>query len=424
MAGKSVVNSDYGLDLVSSIIDYKGDIARNSRRSDGQIVYSPDFSPNNIRRMILSGDGVYIGFHVPVNGKSEKVRAFSSLDRMSIAKAIELEDYKPMIWALAERVCSSIEEVIICTENSSGINLSKELNFEGLVKNSAIKGYNIKESVSLRYKRLAYFTIANTDIRTLLKNQEIRSCRDPLKLMSDTSFLRSCSNITKFKTDWYNYYGSTSAYTMDNAGSSLNNHFRDIKTKVEASKRNDAIAGIKEERLKGVSEKFEKALSNYRGIYTCKRNLNVILRSQGTNYISRGIPMMEFDRLTTPDEYRANFDTIKSRDHKEEFIKSVTLSATRQYTSLADWFFSSLLHIAKDNPITTNVLLSGMERRIKVPPSCESLVSELGYEFSGVSMSDSTSNICAYACSAFISEVGDYNMNKYYNKDTWMKHFE
>ena len=424
MAGKSVVNSDYGLDLVSSIIDYKGDIARNSRRSDGQIVYSPDFSPNNIRRMILSGDGVYIGFHVPVNGKGEKVKLFSSADRMGIARASELDGYKPMLWALAERVCSSIEEVIICTESLSGINLSKEINFEGLVKNSAIRGYDLKESVSLRYKRLAYFTVASTDIMTLLKNKEIRSCRDPLKLMSDTDFLRSCSSITKFKSDWYNYYGSTSAYSMDNAGSTLNNHFRDIKAKFETNKRNDAVASIKEERLKGVSEKFEKALSNYRGIYTCKRNLNVILRSQGTNYISRGIPMMEFDRLATPDEYRANFGAIKSRDRKEEFIKGMTLSATRQYTSLADWFFSSLLHIAKDNPITTNVLLSGMERRIKVPPSCESLVSELGYEFSGVNMADSTSNICAYACSAIISAVGDYNMNKYYNKDTWMKHFE
>ena len=246
----SQVGGDYCFNLVNSLIDYKGDVARNGKRGDGQIIYSPDFSPNNIRRLILSADGVRIDFHVSVDGRLSKVKPFSDTDKRNLNQCLMLPDYKPMIWALADRVCSSIEEVIICTQNSTCADLSRELNFEGLLRNRVGNTSDVKQAVSSRYKRLAYFTIVNCDIITLVKNTEVASCNSPFKMISETEFVKSCASITKFKEDWYNYYGHTSAYSLDDRGSRLNEHFKKIRADIEDSKKKSAVNGLKEKRLK------------------------------------------------------------------------------------------------------------------------------------------------------------------------------
>lgn len=419
----SQVGGDYCFNLINTLIDYKGDVLRNSKRSDGQIVYSPDFSPNNIRRLILSADGARIDFHVSVDGRLSRLKVFSDADKVNLCNCILMPDYKPMVWALADRVCSSIEEIIICTNNSTGVNLTNELNVSGLLRKGVSSTGDIKTEVSKRYKRLAYFTIVNCDIDTLLKNNEVVSCNNSLKMISETDFVKSCGDLTRFKSDWFNYWGTTSAYSLDMKGSKLNEHFKKIRQDVEDLKKKNSINKIKSDRLKGVMEKYNKAMINYTGVYTCISKLNVILRTEGKNYMCYGIEdSVKVGSFRSPDTIKQEFDALKS-DY-EAFIKDITGASTSMYTSLASWFFNSLTHLKSLYPLTLTITLDDIERSIAVPPSCSNLVQTLGEDFKGVLLPDSTSNICCYTCKFFVTNLGLHNMKKYHNKDIWMKEFK
>lgn len=419
----SQVTKDYCFNLINSLIDYRGDVARNSKCNDGQNVYSSDFSPNNVRRLILSGDGARIDFHVSVDGKLSKVKPFSDLERKNLGVCLSMLDYKPMLWAIADRVCSSIEEVIICTNNASGLDLSKELNFEGLLRDK-YKGTDIKEAISSRYKRLAYFTIVNCDIQTLVSNTEVKTCNNPLKLVSETDFVKGCASVTKFKSDWYNYYGTTPAYSMDSKGSKLNEHFKTIKTSIEERKRKSEVDELKEARLKGISEKFDKAFKNYKGVFSSIHQLSVILKTEGTNYLSRGISELSLGSFSSPDKMKEEFSKLNGRDECESFIKNMITYSSAMYSNLTAWFFDNIIKLNSEYKLAIDLLLSTMNRSIVVPPEYASKVKCLNTEFKGINMPDSTSNICCYACLVFITDVGGHNMSKYYLKDTWMKNFE
>lgn len=419
----SQVKGDYCFNLINTLIDYKGDVARNSKRTDGSIFYSPDFSPNNIRRLILSGDGARIDFHVSVEGKLSRVKSFSNTERLNMSKCLMLEDYKPMIWALADRVCSSIEEVIICTQSTSNIDLSRELNFEGLLRNRVGNIKDVKQAVSMRYKRLAYFSIVNCDISTLLKN--ITECNTPLSLISETNFVRGIGSITQFKSDWYNFYGHTSAYSLDKQGSKLNEHFKKVRQDFEDSKKKSAINDMKEERLKGVSDRFKKVIKNYNGVYTCIKKLSVILNTEGLNYLASTLPHdLSLDTsFQEPSVLIDKFNSLKSKDECEKFTSSVVVLSSNMYAKLASWFFNCLATLSVEYEITIEILLDKMDRRIAVPPNCGDLIKTFRIEFKGTSMSDSTSNICCYACMVLVTDVGSHNMAKYQLKDTWMSNF-
>lgn len=419
----SQVTKDYCFNLINSLIDYRGDVARNSKRNDEQNVYSSDFSPNNVRRLILSGDGARIDFHVSVDGRLSKVKPFSDLERKNLGVCLSMQDYKPMLWAIADRVCSSIEEVIICTNNTYGLDLSKELNFEGLLRDM-YRGTDIKEAISSRYKRLAYFTIVNCDIQTLVSNAEVKTCNNPLKLVSETDFVKGCASVTKFKSDWYNYYGTTSAYSMDSKGSKLNEHFKTIKTSIEERKRKSEVDELKEVRLKGISEKFDKAFKNYKGVFSSIHQLSVILKTEGTNYLSRGISELSLGSFSSPDKMKEEFSKLNGRDECESFIKNMVTYSSTMYSNLTAWFFDNIIKLNSEYKLAIDLLLSTMNRSIVVPPEYASKVKCLNTEFKGINMPDSTSNICCYACLVFITDVGGHNMSKYYLKDTWMKNFE
>lgn len=420
----SQIGGDYCFNLINTLIDYKGDVARNSKRNDGQILYSPDFSPNNIRRLILSADGAKIDFHISVDGRLSKVKAFSDMERMNLNKCLLMQDYKPMIWALADRVCSSIEEVIICVKNSTGADLGRELNFEGLLRNRISSNADVRQEIAKRYKRLAYFTIVNCDINTLVKSTEVMACNNSTKLISETEFVKSCGSVTKFKSDWYNFYGHTSAYSLDNAGSPLNEHFKKVKVDIEETKKKLAVDSLKDERLKVTNDKFSKVLQNYSGVYNCIRRLSVIVSTEGICYLANGIEPLVPNTVASSDELKEQYAKLKTKDSCEDFIKNMITTSSSMYLSLATWFFNNLCSIKELYPLTFDLFINQMERRIAVPPNCVNLISQLGVEFKGVSMPDSTSNICCYACLAFITDCGEHNMSKYYLKDTWMKNFE
>lgn len=418
-----VVGNDYCYNLVNPLIDYKGDIAKGNK-NDMKVSYSADFSPNNIRRLIISGDGVVVNFHIKVGNSLSKVKSFSDTDKARMVQCLYMDKYKPMLWVLAERVCSSVEEVIICTKNKGSIDLSRELDFSGLLKNK--NGVSdIKSAIMQRYPRLAYFTIVNCDIVSLRNNPEVLECTSPYKLISETNFVKSnSSSITHFRDDWYNNYGHHSVYSLDKDGSPLNNHFKEVKADFEKMKKDKALAEIKSNRLKEVSNEFDKTIKMYAGVYTCIKNLGIIIQSEGLNYISKDINRLNVKLLDLPDKLKEDFTKLTDKNDCSNFIKNIRNSSTIMYTYLSQWFFDSILKLKSDYPITVDILLSSMDRRIAVPPNCQNIVEQLGISFEGKNMASSVANICAYSCCLFITDVGEHNMTKYYDKSHWLKYFE
>lgn len=422
-----VITGDYCFNLLNSLVDYCGDVKRKANSNNASFKYSADYSPNNIRRLILSGDGARIDFHVSVGGKMSKTRVFSDSERNKMQECLYNEKYKPMTWVLAERVCSSIEEIIICTNNVGGVDLSRELNVEGLLKNykpnSRGDNSGIKDVIASRYKRLCYFTIVNCSISELISNEEVRKCVNYNSMISETDFVKSRANIESFKKDdWYNYYGHSSVYSLDCDGSRLNVHFNNVKSKIANDTRQDAINKIKDARFKDFAEKFNKAYKNYKGVYDCIRKLAVIFSVEGCTYIASDIKMFDISRFESPDKIKSKYDSLDSKDKLGDYIKSITISTTSMYSVLVNWFLNGLSDIKSKYPLTFDILLDSIDKNVTIPPNCLSI--ELSKYFRNCNMSDSTANVCSSSCIAFITDASVHDMNKYYTKDTWYENFK
>ena len=61
---KQTISGSYAYDMAFELIDYCGDIARNSKGASRG--YSPNFSPNNIKRLIISPDCIEVHYHLPI----------------------------------------------------------------------------------------------------------------------------------------------------------------------------------------------------------------------------------------------------------------------------------------------------------------------------------------------------------------------
>ena len=67
----------YCYDLALKAVDYYGNIARNRKNRDTSNNYSPEFSPNNIRRVIICPDKVVSEFHVGVDKGKSRVKSLT-----------------------------------------------------------------------------------------------------------------------------------------------------------------------------------------------------------------------------------------------------------------------------------------------------------------------------------------------------------
>lgn len=99
--------------IAFNVIDYCGNIAK------GNSNYSEYFSPNNIRRLIISPDVVRAEFYisVPNIGLVKQVNIPSSM----LQQLEYMEGYVPIVQIIAtDRICSSIEEIVFLINSNDG----------------------------------------------------------------------------------------------------------------------------------------------------------------------------------------------------------------------------------------------------------------------------------------------------------------
>lgn len=404
-----MVKGDYLYRQVLALIDYCGDIRK------GKTEYSIRYSPNNIRRLILSPDGAYVMYHINTGVGFTKTVSFNP---NLVMECIAQQDYTPMLYVLsADRVCASVEEVVICTGSKSGARLdSRELNFTGLIKSYKGAGKDIKDTIMQRYKRLHAFIQYNGDIGTFLNNTS--SAKGALSLLSDTDFVKGNCSIELFNgTNWYKQYGySAKFYALDRQGSPLNNHFLKVIEDYEKREKDKAKDNFKKERLKGVYDEFDKEYKKLEGILSCY--VKLIKQYDKPSIYGIEIPKISKIKLYKLDDYTYKsvfIDTIdedsKTEDKLDYNIKMCRNMSQLIYTKVLEALINGLGQVGGKYPITVETLLHIYDRAIFVP---QNVTGTYASRFSGKRWNDSVAN-------AFVL-LGVLTINgfKDINKEVWL----
>ena len=164
MAEKSKLNiNDYVYRQVLKKVNYCSGVKSTTLNEMGN---HPDFSPNNIKRLVISPDLVLVYYHVSTDHNNLVTHV--PLDRNSVYKAQNTEDYVPALQALVKPyVCSAIQEIIFIKASSKVPNFTlipSDMDLSILQKNYNGSGDALKS----RYKRLGAIGIFNGSIEEFL----------------------------------------------------------------------------------------------------------------------------------------------------------------------------------------------------------------------------------------------------------------
>jgi hypothetical protein len=131
---------DIGYSSLEALVNYSG----------------TNYSPNNIRRIIISPEGVGVFYFV---GKKAELKEFPLLTYMQYLKGTSPKDFKPMLSVLySGKQLTSVEEIIILPMGSNGASVlhPDEYSIRTIVGNRGASSY---EGCKNSYKRLRYISI-------------------------------------------------------------------------------------------------------------------------------------------------------------------------------------------------------------------------------------------------------------------------
>lgn len=415
---KSTLNGSFVYDKIFPLVDYCGNI-RECERSGSQCAYSPNFSPNNIRRLILSPDAALCHYHIPTgsNGGLSKV---ISLSPSVVGKCESFADYKPMVGVLAtSRICASVEEIIFLTHSNDGsMSLSyNELDFNSLVKTFKNQG-SLLDTVKSRYKRLHDFTIINMNYNTFMTN--LQNAGRGYMFICDLDFVRASNPNIKLihdEPDWYKSWGSAAqAYNPDRVGGSLHTHFTNLVKKYDAKKKEDDVKKFTGERTKELEDKFEKAYTLYKKASKCYIQISKATSLIGTNVLfSHPLDKMKPPALYACDALKDKSISgdVKANSEKEaltENIKILNAFIIDIHDCLMMFLLKNLAELCQTRPISAKVLIRQMDNVLIVPALCRQYASQIesvtGVRFDGKNIKASLINVSWYCANMLFSKSG------------------
>lgn len=206
--------------------------------SDGLI---DKFSPNNVRRVILGLDGIYVQFYVSTTpyGKVQQKVATKLSEQLVFELVNPQTKSTPVLKVLrgdgrsvfGSRVFSSIEEIVI---------LNQHPEFEGTFNNSGLDWFlnpRNKVGVESSFKRLRSVGIVTEPVTLdefLVENAEV--LKDPLGLVLGNTTRQVQGTL--FNDPLYFKHTSLRPqyYSMDEEGSALYNYFQKVKGLVPKTK--------------------------------------------------------------------------------------------------------------------------------------------------------------------------------------------
>lgn len=412
--------------LAFSVIDYCNDISKGNGH------YSEYFSPNNIRRLIISPDEVVSEFYITVPGVgSKKSRRISS---MQLRELSMMPDYQPIVQVLStDRVCSSIEEIVFLPMSNDGrFPLSPiEYNIASLIKGYTGGRMDCFDAVKKRFVRLRYITVVNA---TMNQFQSLERTRKDM--VAEHPALTGRVNVTTVhdESDWYHHWGSPAAAksypSMDGVGGHLHKFFSEQIEAVDKRLKKSAVDAVKTERIKGVVDDFTKEFDKMKCINKYVKKMEEVLKHfpvvDGVSCLSSasfgGANAVKLPFLYECGElgnYPCVLPQSGSVAGKDLYLKNTELA--RAYCRECTEYFSRMFLISlseynKSFPATLKMLANsdGFIKTDVIPADGYSGVA--GLQFTGKNMLRSCANCCYNMCLVLIDYTHPYNQNKPSNK--------
>ena len=427
----STVNGSYIYNQVFPLIDYCGDI-RAMEKNGSSGGYSPEFSPNNIRRLIISPDAVLCHYHMTL-GKLKSLADVVHLAPQVLARCETMPDYKPIVGVLAtSRICASVEEVIFLTRSNDGsvCLADNELDFDSLVKSFKRQG-SLEDTVKGRYKRLHDFTIVNMSYNEFMTR--LRQEGNVFTFICDLAFMQSAGANVKIVHDeeeWYKSWGSSAqAYKPDGIGKDLHTYFSNIVQKYEDRKKSNDLQKFKDERVKGLEADFEKAYSLYKRASKCYIQITKASSLMGTNVLFNH----PLEKLKPPALYECGVlkgrnvgQLVQANSEKEaltENTKILKAFVVDIHDCLMMFLLKNLTELCQTRPVTANVVVRTMEPTLKVPALCRDYAAQIkavtGVDFNGQSLKTSLINVSWYCANILFSKSGKRFSRGEENRGYW-----
>ena len=426
----------YCYNIVLDAINYTSDV-RN-------------WSPNNIRRLIISPEGIAVQLHTSTRLIQKQFLPNSYYPCIVDAK------YKPMVSALVNRVCSSVEEVIYCTASASGSYLPEnELDLRSILATNKVYN-NDAELIALiakRFPRMRGIIICNTTISAFLNSFGVK-LGDGLYQCSDDQAIASVSRVISINKDtWYKgHFLRPRDYQLDNSGGPLDRRFTNVMTTIEANKRQAEIADARAKRIPAeLLSEVDKYKVQLERITTCCLDFATLMLKYEQNTMYNGVVSQSslLDALKIPRrivitediklgdfEKKLNRLGVEVVMNKTDDSKAVITEVGRVfkdlhsqiYLSLCTWFLDTLVAVSVKYPVSARVFFDSIERRIFIPQVLEQkarlLEESTGIFFEGKQVKDSVANICSYMSRLLVNANSDSRLLNTYNKNYWVNKYE
>lgn len=262
---KETDNSKYRVNELNKLLmcQYYELITNKLQISDGY----PGWSPNNVKRVIISPDGVCVEYHMAsiLKGNTNKKYAYKVFDIQKTVECLNSPKAKSILSVFSDnRVYSAIEEIVILTTSARGLTLrADELDLSGIgIQNKA----DMKKSLESRYKRLVHIVlIEDMDIQTLLTmcystkevHKEFRTIYDVYREHTNGNGRVTClrvggtrayanmPNLQGYSTDGKGYFVDTQKANCESLGiqySGLRDYFEERTEKYTDKLRSEKIA--------------------------------------------------------------------------------------------------------------------------------------------------------------------------------------
>lgn len=422
---------------VFKLLDYRGDIAENKE-------YAKDFSPNNIKRVVISADGVLVQLHKKVSNYGYSIGNvcynYVSFKPDTLRREQIEPKYKPILSLFASKnIFSAVEEIILL---SNPVNAgSGDINCENNVS-YMVAGYNgqgdLQDKVKGRFRRLRYYTVMNTDwANFMLMLQRTRGQCLNVDYLSDSQlFAPIVSSKIELNTEETARTAITvnSTYVFD---VQLRAYFEGIKDGYLESKKKEKIDAFKKERSSSKLKEANDCIKEYKNfIKVCQRYKKVIA-TVGTN----GVVSQELLALHIVFEPIYYYDGICSVPESllvkgksfDEAVKENTENCKRVklevHNDMANILFKAIGSLCNsENQFTLASLINFEERTIKVPQESEPVANKLyslfdskfeGKHFDAKDLKASLINCLWIICFLFLDRDSDNYKADYIAREYW-----
>lgn len=257
------------------------------------------WSPNNLRRIFISPDGVILQYFTTSGAKVNRlVQPVLFKDDRKCMECFYDEKYKPIVSMLVgKRICSSLEEIIYLTASVHGRQLpERELMLQELVERSKVQSNEAEllKNISDRFVRLRALIFLNITMKELTSLQQFSSnIKNGAFMFADDEYFRGTAVkiYDLHKNDWWKHTRlRPQYYSLDAEGTSLTSYFEKVREIKSSEEKENKLSSIKEKAAEEKLNKYENLVKSVE--MKCKEMFKYMMGIGKMKEISPAFPII------------------------------------------------------------------------------------------------------------------------------------